>query len=208
MSAFIGANVIRDTNVTSESFTNDSYELFSDNVEFDTGLNLGMTGGFNFGYFRLEGELSYKGAELKGISDNFGVSRYRNVDGDISMLALMLNGFFDLRNNTPVTPYFGGGVGVATVYLDDTYATTTTGGETTRLQIYNNDSDSAFAYQIGGGLEIALNRVLSLDLGYRYFGTTEFELDGDHHDYWDNWGTNSEFKLKSHNVNLGLRVNF
>ena len=201
MSGFIGATVPKDINVDTEDYT--ANKIYNDRVEMDPGLNIGMTGGYNFGFFRLEGELSYKYAEMKEITDLSDNYRYRNVSGDIGVLAMMINGFFDIRNDSPITPYFGGGVGYATIYLSDTYGTNTRGGFTTRDLLYSEDLDSVLAYQLGGGVEISLNSVLSLDLGYRYFGTSKAELG-------DDWGGNSlsELKVRSHNAGIGLRVKF
>jgi opacity protein-like surface antigen len=200
MSGFIGTSVIRDVNVTNEVFS--SGDLFNDRIELDPGINIGITGGHNFGFFRLEGELSYKGGEINDITDQDHHLRYRNVDGEISMLAVMMNGFFDLRNPSPVTPYFGGGVGFATVSLSDTEATVIdSNGSASRKTLYFDDFDSTFACQVGGGLEIELNRALSLDLGYRYFVTSNVKLNSD-------WDSRTEFKLKSHNASVGFRLKF
>lgn len=201
MSGFIGATVPKDMNVTTEDFT--ANRIYNDKVEFDPGVNVGMTGGYNFGFFRLEGELSYKHGEMKEITDLSDNYRYRNVSGDVGVLAVLMNGFFDIRNDSPITPYFGGGVGYATLYLSDTYGTNTRGGFTTRDLLYSEDLDSVLAFQAGGGVEIALNSVLSLDLSYRYFGTSKAELG-------DDWGNNTltELKFKSHNAGVGLRIKF
>ena len=199
VSGFIGVSAPRDTTVTTDDFVLNT--TFVDNVEFDPGVNAGMTGGYDFGYLRLEGELSYKYADIKSITDtadNFG---FKSVDGDLGVFAMMFNGFFDLHNNSPVTPYVGGGIGFATLYLSDTYGTDTRGGITTRTLLYTEDQDTVFAYQVGGGLEIALNPMLSLDLSYRYFGTDDARLE-------DNPFQTSKFNFESHNTAIGLRLKF
>lgn len=199
MSGFIGATVPKDIDVHTEDFI--ANKTYNDRVELDPGLNIGMTGGYNFGFFRLEGELSYKHGEMNEIRDLADNYRYRNVSGDIGVLAMMMNGFFDLRNDSPITPYFGGGVGYATLYLSDTYGTNTRGGFTTRDLLYSEDIASVLAYQAGGGVEIALNQVLSLDLSYRYFGTSKGKFEED-------WSHTTELKYQSHNAGIGLRIKF
>jgi len=199
MSGFIGVTLPEDTTVSSENFfTNES---FSDRAELYPGINIGMTGGFDFGYLRLEGELSYKNAEIREIVDQTDNFHFRNVDGDLSALAMMFNGFVDLHNDSPITPYFGGGLGFASLYLSDTFGTDTRGGTTTRTQLYLDDVDSVFAYQVGAGVEIALSPVLSLDLGYRYFGTTRARFD-------DSFDQITRLKLESHNAAAGFRLKF
>ena len=116
-------------------------------------------------------------------------------------MATMFNSFADLHNDSPVTPYFGGGIGLATIYLSDTFGTDTRGGTVSRDQIYVDDSDTVFAYQAGGGVEIAMNSVLSLDLGYRYFGTTKARLD-------NSFDLSTRLRFESHNATAGFRIKF
>ncbi len=133
----------------------------------DTGFAVGSTAGYDFGHVRLEGELGYKTNDLT------------HFDGDSSSLGTMLNLYYDFHNNTRVTPYVGAGLGFSSIHLTDF------------------GSKVVFAYQAGAGIEIELNRALSVDLGYRYFGTTKaskYNVTG-----YDN---------SSHNLIAGLRFNF
>jgi opacity protein-like surface antigen len=50
-------------------------------------------------------------------------------------------------------------------------------------------------------MEIAIQRKLSLDLGYRYFGTAKGTFDKD-------FNRNVDLKFESHNATLGVRVKF
>jgi len=199
MSGFIGVTVPNDTMVTTDDFIANT--TFNDRVELNPGIDIGMTGGYDFGYLRMEGELSYKHSEMQEIIDRSDNFRFRNVDGNLAALALMFNSFVDLHNNSILTPYFGGGIGFATLYLSDTFGTDTRGGIVSRDQLYVNDSDSVFAYQVGGGVEIALNRELSLDLGYRYFGTSTARFDS-------SFDQSTKLKFESHNATVGFRLKF
>ncbi|AJE02672.1 outer membrane protein [Geobacter pickeringii] len=194
VSGFLGVSAPLDTDVT--SINNTSGSVFNDRVEFDPSINVGGTGGYDFGLIRLEGEISYKHAEIKSITDDTGF-RFRGVDGNLGALAVMGNAFFDLHNATPVTPYWGGGIGFAVLHLSDTYGNDAVG----RLLLYPSDDATVFAYQAGGGLEIAINRQFSLDLGYRYFGTAKATFDSDPL-------TTTKLKYESHNGMVGFRVKF
>ena len=200
VSGFLGVNATRDTNVTSTDFTTVTPGVFEDRVEFDPGINIGGTGGYDFGMMRLEGELSYKHGEINAITDKSDGFRFRSVDGSLGALAVMFNGFFDLHNESPITPYFGGGIGFAALHLSDTFGTDTRVG-VTRLLLYPEDDATVFAYQAGAGLEIALNRRLSLDIGYRYFGTAKAKFDTD-------FASTTELKFESHSGAVGIRVKF
>jgi opacity protein-like surface antigen len=197
-SGFIGVSGPRNADVTTSDFLG---ATFNDQVEFDPGINVGGTAGYDFGIIRLEGELSYKRSEIKGITDKSDGFQFRNPDGNLGALAMMVNAFFDLHNATPVTPYWGAGIGFAALHLSDTFGTDTRGGTTERPLLYASDTDTVFAWQAGGGLDIALNRNLSLDLGYRYFATDKASFNGD-------LATTTSLRLESHTGAVGLRVKF
>lgn len=195
VSGFLGVSALHDTDVT--SIDNTDGDVFSDEVEFDPGIYVGGTGGYDFGMVRLEGEISYKHGEVSAITNRDTGLRFSGVDGSLGALAMMANAFFDLHNNTPVTPYWGGGIGFAVLNLSDTFGNDGAG----RLLLYPEDEATVFAYQAGGGLEIAISPQFSLDLGYRYFGTTRATFDSDVF-------TTTKLKYESHNGMVGFRVKF
>lgn len=195
VSGFIGVSMPSDNDVTTDYF--DNSPSVRDQVEFDPGINIGGTGGYDFGYVRLEGEISYKYSEISSLYDQTNNQRYRNLDGDLGVSAFMANAFFDLHNDSRVTPYLGGGIGFAVLNLSDTFGTNVNG----RQYLYGEDDDAVFAYQVGAGVEIALNPRFSLDLGYRYFGTDTANFDND-------FDQSSSMKFESHNVAIGFRATF
>lgn len=194
VSGFLGVSVPNTTGVTGYDYFADRF--INDRVEFDPGVNIGGTGGFDYGFFRLEGELSYKSSDMTTVTDKTGTYPPSSADGTLEALALMFNAFADLHNTSPVTPYVGGGIGFAALHLNDTFVP----GDP--VPIYVEDDDSVFAYQVGAGLEFALNRRLSLDLGYRYFATSKARF-GSSRDL-----TDTELTFRSHNAAVGLRVKF
>jgi len=195
VTGFIGVTMPRGTDVATTDFTTN--QSFNERIRFDPGVYVGGAGGFDFGFLRLEGELSYKEADIKSITDNIGSAQFRDIDGNLGALAFMANAFLDMHNYTPVTPYLGGGIGFATLHMTDTWATT----GTTRQLMYPRDDDTVFAYQLGAGLDIALNRRYSLDLGYRYFNTDRATFSRHQLD-------SSGVRFESHNVAAGLRIKF
>jgi opacity protein-like surface antigen len=197
-SAFLGVSIPKDTTISAYDFT--GTQQIDDSVELDPGVFIGGTGGYDFGILRLEGELSYKHSEINSITVNLAVppNHFRDIDGNLGVFAFMANAFVDLHNDTPVTPYLGGGIGFATLHLSDTHDNHT--GD----RLYRKDDATVFAYQVGGGLDIALNRLISLDLAYRYFGTEKAEFDSDHQ--FKN--STAEMKYESHNMAVGVRFKF
>jgi opacity protein-like surface antigen len=83
----------------------------------------------------------------------------------VATLAVLLNGYVDFGSLGPVTPYVGGGVGGAAVWIDGFRfrGPTARGGRA-------DASDVVFAWSLAGGAAIELTPTASLDLGYRYLG--------------------------------------
>ncbi len=198
VSGFLGVSVPTDQDATSFQF-GPGVTTFNDRVEFDPSINIGGTAGFDFGIFRLEGDLSYTNGEMSTITEQNTNIRYTDVDGRLDALAMLFNAFVDLHNTTPITPYFGGGIGFATLHLSDTFGTDTTTGF--RELLYLSDDETVFAYQAGAGIEIAFNRMFSLDVGYRYFATEKATFN-------NHSAITTEIKQESHNVSTGFRWKF
>lgn len=148
-------------------------------LSFSEGWNVSGAVGVKVGNGRLEGEIGYRTNDLDDYSDSRGSEP---VDGDVSNISFMVNGYYDIPTGTAVTPYVGGGIGLA------------------RLEIKPQDEDSmddtVFAYQVGLGVGIAVSKTVTIDLGYRYFATADPEFDG------------VEAEYKSHNILAGVRVVF
>ncbi len=202
VSGFIGGSALTNTDVTTTDFSTGG--TFNERVRFDPSINIGGTGGFDFGVIRLEGELSYKHGEISSVTSHNAAtgatSEFVSTDGSLGALAMMANAFIDLHNYSPITPYIGGGIGFAALHLSDTFGTNISATPITRGLVYDHDDDTVFAYQAGGGLEVALNRRLSLDLGYRYFATSKARF--------DRTLISTSMKFESHNGAVGLRVKF
>lgn len=197
-SFFLGASIPQDTTVTTTQFNPVSTKQAQ--TQFDPGINVGGTAGYDFGYVRVEGELSYKRGQINSVGEQTYGVHYVNTDGNVGAFAAMMNAFFDIHNDSPVTPYLGGGMGVASVNLSSTKGVDANSGAL-NYHIFNDDNGAAFAYQVGGGVELGLNQHLSLDVGYRYFGTSTVSLR-------NSWPNSTEFKLASHNAAVGLRIKF
>jgi opacity protein-like surface antigen len=188
---FLGANFATDTTITYYGNT-----IANDDVTFDPGVYVGGTGGYDFGFLRLEGELSYRHADLDTVFADG--RRYRNVDGDLGAFTGMFNAFFDLQNPSRVTPYLGGGIGFASLFLSDTDGRDTSGIK----PLYSESDDTVFAYQLGAGMDIAINSRYSMDIGYRYLKTEKAELESDF-----NFTTN-ELRYESHSAMVGFKFKF
>jgi opacity protein-like surface antigen len=116
-------------------------------ARYDGGVGISAAVGMDLGQIvRLENELSYRYASGRN-------------GGDTWALAWMVNAWLQALNQSPVTPYFGGGFGLGH-------------GHVVSAGSWDGDI-TGVAYQVGGGLDIQLDRRTSLDLGYRYFGISD-----------------------------------
>ena len=152
---------------------------------FDSGFGFGGGGGYDFDFMRVEAEIGYRKNDVNKVS----TVPHGNVDGsgDISAFSFMVNGFYDFKNSTFLTPYIGAGIGAAYIDLGAVSA------ETIRI---SGGDDTVFAYQAEIGFNNAINQTMSFDIGYRYFATTDPSLGG------------SDSEYKSHNVIIRFRYVF
>jgi len=166
--------------------------------KMDTGYGLLMALGHDFGLIRLEAELSHFSSDIDSVS--IAANKY-TTSGEISSTSLMLNGYLELENETPFTPYIGGGVGYARVKVAGKAAM----GGLFNTTIRWNDTDNVFAYQGITGITYALNDNFLFDLSYRYFVTEDFSVTGT-----SNWGFSETGKInyKSQSVMAGIRWYF
>lgn len=172
------------------------------NFEQDTGWGLGGSIGYrpaadggNWRNLRLELEWHHQRADVDKVK-TFGGS-FNATGGDVRVDALMMNLFFDATFRDPglkstFTPYFGGGAGLATVKLDDTFDLGNTA-----------EKDDVFAFQLMTGVTYAPELIpyTEWSLGYRYFNTTDasFAYVG---------GGKMEVDYDSHNLEAGVRFLF
>lgn len=184
VSGYFGGNEADDADIRVGGFA-------TGDVGYSDGYAFGATAGFSpFENIRGEAEFAYRENDV-GLLNGGG-----NNGGDVSSWALMVNGFYDFDDigrsldlGTAITPYVGGGIGLASVSWNGV----TDGGAP-----FADDDTLLFAYQLGGGLAIGLFDEWSLSLDYRYFATTDPELDlvG---------GGSFETEYQNHTVSIGVR---
>ncbi len=156
-------------------------------VDYKTGYDVDLIGGYDFGFFRLEAELGYKRAGLDSLEVDSGdiaalntalnrpdndvapepvgtltplVATDFDLDGHVSVLSGMVNALLDVGGNGGVGGYIGGGFGRARVKL-------------------LGDSDSAWAWQAIAGVYYPISSNIDIGLKYRYFRTGKLNLNND-----------------------------
>ena len=147
-------------------------------VKSDTGFDVDGTIGYDFGLLRTEFEVGYKQNKLNHINVNAGglpaipfgnatvvppLGSYQS-DGKSRVLSFMANGLVDFGKSEvgSISGFVGGGVGVARVKQSN-YAIATGGN------VFTNDSDTRFAWQLLAGINKPLTQHVDLGLKYRFF---------------------------------------
>lgn len=153
---------------------------------FDTGYGLSGHVGAAFDGFRVEGELSWSKIDVNKMTLT-GVET--GLDGDLSVLAGMVNGYYDLDTGGPWKPYLGAGIGYAKVSMDFSQKS----GE--KLV---DDSDNVFAYQAMVGVGYEVSASTTIYGGYKYFATEDASI-------IDSSGGSSLNEFRIHKIEVGVR---
>jgi len=151
---------------------------------FDTGWNAGGAIGHDYGSFRAEVEVAYRENDLESASAPGFPTTPAQFGEQMQSLSYMLNLFLDFENNSPLTPYLGGGIGGATIEISDN-----TGFE---------DDDTVFAFKGAAGISWSLGPNLDLLVDYTYLRTTDPEFSS----------IQQEIEYSTHNVSGGIRFRF
>ena len=136
-----GAMIVEDTKL---DFSNDLGADVNDAIilNYKLGYDIGLNGGYDFGGFRLEGELAYKHAGIDEATFDSGIiggtsQQTFSADGAGSVFSAMVNGYLDFGDDDGWSGFVGAGGGLAKIKhdLDDS-------GD----NIDDDDSDGVFAW--------------------------------------------------------------
>lgn len=130
-----------------------------------------------------------------------------DLKNEVSVNTLMLNTYYDFRNDSAFTPWISAGIGYARVHQK------TTGisiwdhgyGNSGRESLSRSGSADNFAWSLGAGVRYDVTPDIALDLSYRYLDAGDASVS-----YKDEWGDKykSEVDVKSHDILLGVTYNF
>ena len=150
--------------------------------------------GYDFGDFRVDGEVSYLSSAFK-----YSMTKDAKVTskGTLSVLGGTANAWYDIDTGTAWTPYIGAGAGGANI-----------SAKVTEDKAPGKFSGSgwAFAYQGGAGVQYQLTDAIALDLGYRLLGAFSAKLTQAAAD--DAAEETLTPSIMTHRVTLGVKVSF
>ncbi|MCR5815057.1 MAG: outer membrane beta-barrel protein [Desulfovibrio sp.] len=125
-----------------------------------------------------------------------------NLKSEYNMHTIMANAYYDFHNDSPFTPYVGGGLGLA--IINSKYEAEVFNNSGSSISDSYNTSNTALAYNLGVGCSYDFTDALTADFAYRFVGTSFHETDK------SLGGT--KFKVGMANYanefSMGLRFNF
>lgn len=158
--------------------------------EASENFSAGFGAGYNFGWIRADITLDYFApstytGRTSGTCSNATGSCSSVEESSVETFASLVNAYFDLGTWSGITPYIGGGVGMAQVNWDKWTTAETcvaTGAQTcpqyhnaaasptTSTYSYSNTGNSQIrlAYAAMAGLSYEMTKNMSIDVGYRY----------------------------------------
>jgi opacity protein-like surface antigen len=165
-----------------------------------TGFDLDAIGGYDFGMFRLEGELGYKRAKSDARLNPDFVDAYEAATG-----VTLEDSDFDLSDHTTVLS----GMVNALVDADLSGVGIYGGGGFGRAKVKAfGDSDSAWAWQLIAGARAPVTSNLDVGLKYRYFRTGSLHFTDDAAFPDAGVALTDSSKFRSHSVLASLIYNF
>ena len=173
-------------------------------VDSKTGFDVDGIVGYDFGMFRLEGEVGYKRDRVNSFTTSASrtpaavggagapAGTYPDASGKNSALSFMVNGLLDFGGEEGFSGYIGGGAGIARVKF---------AGYNVSGDDFLNDSDSKFAWQAIAGVRYPVSTNVDVGLKYRYFNVKDAKV-------FDRLGAEYEGTWRSHSLLLSLVYNF
>ncbi len=121
--------------------------------------------GFDFWQYylvplRFELELGLRGNAEHDWDVSYG-GRKGTVEGTWNSTTLFANLYYDIHTDSGLTPYIGGGLGMAFNYAEYKWRNGATGGSA-------SDTMTNFAWNLGAGVSYSFNENLAVDLAYRF----------------------------------------
>ncbi len=184
---YIGADVGIASISDAEIVYNDGADSAGGQIDTDSAASFGGVLGYDFGTVRTDLEIDYSRNKISALTidtlngtavnltaqDRADICDFLEVDtcggsgntfefdgSRVRQLSAMANLWLDLPIGSVITPYAGGGLGIAGFELD-------------------GEGEGKFAWQIGAGLafNVSPSAALSLDFRHRQVSSTEIEYD-------------------------------
>lgn len=144
---------------------------------------------------------------LESFNDPSVFSSSDDVKTDITLNTVMLNTYYDFKNDTKFTPYVSVGLGMASIHHKMRYDYNqhiVSANEFTHEKYTKSKTTTNFAWSVGLGSQYRVNNHVSLDMGYRFLDAGKSEASY----YADSQENTSKVKVKSHDIMFGVTYRF
>ena len=161
------------------------------------GYDIAGTVGYDFGRFRLEGEIGYSDVGLDGSqapqNDPVGMGTRWDAVGGVKTTRYMINALVDFGQPGRVNGFAGAGIGGADL---DLYIR----NEPFDIPIFD-DKDGSFAWQLLAGVRVPVSSKLDAVAKYRFFNAPGAE--------WENFfGREEGDTYRTHTISAGVQLRF
>jgi opacity protein-like surface antigen len=210
----LGASIIKVKNIKDTLHYN--YDAVVNDGIFDSMHKAKLAGALNLGYnfsnydipARVELSLTLRGNADKKENryTNYEEYRLRTTQKVKSrMNTLMLNGYYDIDIDSPITPFIGAGFGVAFTKLENShkekYNVSVDGVDYERSL---SKTKTKFAWNVATGVAYKLNNNMVVDFTARYVDAGKVNIKK-HNEYYR---TNASAELSSIDLLAGVRYSF
>jgi len=170
-------------------------------IDFEDNAFIDLRVGYDYGVFRLEGEIGYHTHDAKSFSvlnnggNAFPVGNSAATRGEADLWSFMLNGvidFGDLADNPSVMPFAGVGIGLADLDLDNLRIGS---------DLVGSGSETLFAYQFFAGFRFPVTEKLDVSLKYRYLATEDATIT-------DSLAQRFDVSYDVHDIVIGFTLKF
>lgn len=202
----MGASIMQMEGQFAPYFYQDNFKLEGNThrtAVFGLGLALGYDFFENFN-IPIRTELDFTNREKADYS--YSESSFfstNTIKNQIELNTLMLNVYYDFKNESAFTPYLSAGLGYAYISQKSSHINKTSVATRT-LWSYSHASNN-FAWSAGAGIKYTINKNFSFDLNYKYLDAGQGEVS---HTNDAGVERNAKNKVKSQDIMLSATYHF
>ncbi len=182
VSVSTGLGYVANSNVTASGVTTNDFITYKSGVPF-----IGAVG-FREDAYRLEFAFGYQSNGVDKFKAD-GVNLTSVSGSSVAIFSYMLNYYYDINLNNVIAPYLTAGIGSSTIRVKRFFYAPGSP--------YVSESQNMFTYQLGAGIGIKASENIVIDLGYRYFKPSPYNVQDI-----------ADISAASSNFLVGARYNF
>ncbi|MDR3290196.1 MAG: outer membrane beta-barrel protein [Rickettsiales bacterium] len=155
------------------------------------------------GDIRFELEYGYNAKAKKvvqHVNPNYVAQGWTN-DIEVQITSYLFNLYYDYKTGTSFSPYLGVGLGVSNIDVR-----TKASGNTNPLDFDQTEENNVFTYNVGAGVNYAINDNVLIDVSYRYTKLNTLKVFAEEYDFSSVQEQKAD--LSSHEISVGAKYQF